>query len=583
MKKHLLLITLCLIVLGCSQPQDEPKYLLADSIVGEWVYDAPSEGRWEIMKFTQSGVFFYSNTDIFWGIKNNDNSGRYTINEDSSSILGMYFLNGTSMTLSMTVSEINDYCFSAKFQDTGLQFTYAKLLAKFMVKPNETVTPDYSSLVKAKITGYSSHKPAIATVDASTGVIKGVSSGKTYIDVITEDGTAVIEIVTFDENDMFDDYTYALAKTIDEVVGIMGDNYIHRDEISVRYLSDNYVVDTITFITGLKDETHVQFVEMSINDNVSRKQVLNSLGSKYSISADHSSDNVHIYVMDTFIERAPATIVYDEDRSIVYYSYLFYNEPWTDYWNLFGKDKAEIKAEMDKLGYVFALSNYSYSVNGSDYYYINDSERAFLVGFVFNSLDKMCEYWVYLNEDVKPQEVDNIIRLKYDFSQKESTDSQSVYYDTYQRFRVALNQDGTVVFNDIYQLPCEHPTWPDLTVGLGMTHEQIINEYNESCMLYENTNESITYIISNEFIGAIMFFFDPKSDYKYVYAAYASLNPTADKDKVLEILNSKYTAFPNGTLEDGSQYAWTNASDGVPATVGIIYYVTNGIIGYLKI
>jgi hypothetical protein len=105
------------------------------------------------------------------------------------------------MTVVMAMSAISKYSFTAKFyltdgQSTGT-FTYAKELGSIELKEGETILPEYETLVESGtvITKFHSHNSNVAEVNSETGEIKAKMGGRTYVDVVTEDGTAVVEVV----------------------------------------------------------------------------------------------------------------------------------------------------------------------------------------------------------------------------------------------------------------------------------------------------------------------------------------------------------------------------------------------------
>lgn len=432
-------------------PDEEGNRILTnqEELLGEWVYDNPSDGIWETMKFVSSGVFYFSNKVDAWKIENQNNNGRYSI--DGNNITGNYFLNDVSMNLDMTITSISKYSFTALFHDTNLSFTYNKLIGKKQIKPNETIFPDYEVNNTAAL-GFSSHKPNVAKVDAVTGKITGVSSGHTYIDVKTSEGTAVYEVIVFDEDNMFSDYSFALSKTIPDVAKVMGSNYIYNDENNgLVYLPEDYLVDTLKFITGIDDDKHVEFVLLSLNSNVSSSRIINHMNNKYELISEDKG--IYSYLTGKMIGNSPETVVYDKNKSQVYFSYIKINELWDDFNELFGLDDNAVNKKMTAWGHSYFKSDYSYSVDGSDYYFIMDNLYTYMVGFVFNSEIKMCEYWVYLNEHVDYTDISRYLSIKYIYNEAESSSSQLVFYSSDQSLKVLFDSSGYIAFMDRNQAP----------------------------------------------------------------------------------------------------------------------------------
>ena len=457
MKKTPFLIVLCSLFLlaSCCKEEERTSLDLTNSI-GEWVYDHPEEGIWETMKFTSSGIFYFSNRVDTWNIQNDKNDGRYFL--DGANITGTYFLNGVSMNLNMTVSQITNYSFTARFNDTGLNFTYAKLLGTVKIKPGQTMIPDYATYVSVGIKGYSSHKPNMVTVNATTGEITAIRSGRTYIDVITDEGTTVLEVTSFDADNLFSDYSWALGMTIPEVVSREGNDYYYRDDTDgLIYLSDEYLIDTLKYFTGIYDKIHVEFVQLDLNNNLTSSQIVKTLKKKYElISEDESSCS---FLTGQTIDDLPVTIIYryNDKESQIVWGLLQPFSLWTDFKVFFGRDKDYMRTELPLWGYNFMFSDYSYSRNGSDYYKITDSEYAAMVGFVFNTENKMCEYWVYLFDDVRQSDVYTYLNTKYVQSVSERTSTQYVFYDKTRRQRIVFDKSGYVSYTDSEQKPFVNP------------------------------------------------------------------------------------------------------------------------------
>lgn len=345
MKKFFFLLVCTLCILSCNDDNEGNSLPVLDKIVGEWIYDhIDDEGIWEAQKFMPSGVFYYSNISTGgWKFSNDTNDGRYWI-EDGNRVTCSYSMNGVSVTLKMTITNITDYSYTAEYNDGATlgTFTYARLIDKQRIKPGQKVVPDYKQLVHAAILGYKSHKTNVATVDPSSGEITAVASGHTYIDVVTDQGTAVIEVISFDEDNMFEDYSFALTKTIPEIVEHEGDDYEHRDdEMALVYVSDHFLVDTVMYMTGLNDKTHVEYVQLILNDNVSSTQIKKHLAEKNAVI--QVTETTSSYVTDRKVGRLLVALLYDETQSALSFFLLKPSDLWTDYGSLLRLTPVEVK------------------------------------------------------------------------------------------------------------------------------------------------------------------------------------------------------------------------------------------------
>ena len=171
---------------------DIPEVDIADEIVGEWVYDIPEENAWQSMKFVDEGSFFcYSDKKENWTkVLKNINKGSYGVKGNVISAA-----NGTTY-LDMTVSKINGYEFTGRLNETTVDFKFNKVVMRTHLTYGQFVLPPYEQLVDTTIIGYKSHDESIATVEDSTGEITAVANnGRTYVDIITKSGTAVIKVM----------------------------------------------------------------------------------------------------------------------------------------------------------------------------------------------------------------------------------------------------------------------------------------------------------------------------------------------------------------------------------------------------
>lgn len=465
---------------SCSSDDTEgngSRQLNVEDIVGEWVYDHPEEGIWEKQKFMSSGVFYYSNTSLGgWKFSNDTKDGRYSVEGDNRVTMNVV-LGGVTTKLMLKVLEITDYAYTAEYTNGNASvgvFTYAKQIGSITVKPNETYTPSYSQSVKANIKSYASHDETIAKVNSNDGTITAISAGHTYIDIVTDQGTAVYEVIVFDDENMFEDYSFAFGKTIQEIVDLKGNDYLYRnDKNGLVYYSTDYLTDTVKYITGAYDKTHVEFVQLYLNDNISKSKIKQYLDGKYELLS--STDNKYSYVTDKVVDRNPIAAIYDSNSSIISFGQILPSDRWTDFAGLFGQTKEFVKAEMDEWNYTFSFSDNSYSKDGSDYYNINDSNDAYLVGFVFNSEGKMCEYWVYLNENFwnNVNDILTWLKSKYVLNKQESSNTQMVFYDKLNRMKIVFDASGYVSYTDSEQTPFTPASASYNTIGIKAQKHQV--------------------------------------------------------------------------------------------------------------
>ncbi len=184
---------------------------------GTWIYDNPEIQTSEKINYDTSGIFhavyhqYLTNVD-------EDVTGVYRIENilGAPHLIGRYRIkDGRSLTSDWTITVFNQLQVSYIINKTpdnnagGQRFTYSKLLDEVFLEKGKKYTLDLNRILPDSIFEYSAHgdsrrlKPVllsyhshdsiIAQVDSS-GIITGQKPGRTYIDVVTTEGTGVIEV-----------------------------------------------------------------------------------------------------------------------------------------------------------------------------------------------------------------------------------------------------------------------------------------------------------------------------------------------------------------------------------------------------
>lgn len=176
----------------------EKALILAENIQGTWVTD--DKGNiWERDVFGPDGYFFSN-----W-------SRKIIYPTDNESAQGTYTVDGATQTITVSAKTPYNMRLNSEYRiqqfdlfsfythiysggDKTGEFYYQRMIDTIGLKKGESNHPDYLKLTEnIAIMGYSSHDTDIATVD-ETGEIKALAAGMTYIDVLTSQGNAVIEI-----------------------------------------------------------------------------------------------------------------------------------------------------------------------------------------------------------------------------------------------------------------------------------------------------------------------------------------------------------------------------------------------------
>lgn len=269
-KINLLLIICCGILLSCCKedPTSDiiiPESDISEEIIGEWAYDNPEENAWQSMKFVAEGSFFcYSDNKSNWTdrLKN--------INKGDYGVKGMVISASNGSTyLDMTVSKINGYQFTGRLNETTIDFTFNKVVMRTHLNFGESFLPPYEDLVDAKIIGYKSHDESIAVIDEATGEITAMANnGRTYVDIITESGTAVVKVMLGKINDGDKDEISPIGK---KEVGVINDPTLNLSKAIVgKWIWDASYLEEMNFLeNGKSYYSNIDVARGIYNENAS--------------------------------------------------------------------------------------------------------------------------------------------------------------------------------------------------------------------------------------------------------------------------------------------------------------------------
>ena len=171
---------------------------LSENILGTWVTDVKGY-IWERDVFGPDG-YFYANwsREGIYPTSNESAQGTYTINEKDMIIIATGETpSGQRLNPEYRIQSIDRFSFYTFIYSGGDkvgEFEYQRMIDSITMKIGSETQPDYESLIGGyRVNGFSSHDNPIATVD-DNGKITAIAIGMTYIDVETNQGTAVVEV-----------------------------------------------------------------------------------------------------------------------------------------------------------------------------------------------------------------------------------------------------------------------------------------------------------------------------------------------------------------------------------------------------
>ncbi len=426
---------------------NNPTLNLSKAIIGKWIWDA---NYWEEMNFLENGKIYYSNIDVARGIYNENASGDYTIDASTKRItLKVLPTGGTQMIVIMAMTAINKFSFTAKFYltngETTGTFTYARQIDSVELDGDDTKQPDYKSIVGEEtiITGFKSHNSKIVEVDSKTGKLTAKMGGKTYVDIITDEGTAVIEVfvkkfVEFNYEDFVGVNKQGVTNTFGTLYTTSGNTIkydyrkgskadkqgeildSHWDQISFLFDSTSGLAKTVSLLAR-KD---VWFTAEEMTEYLSHKYHDNEKGSTGDLKAFTNNET---------LEEATVGITWDTTNGLLSFEKVDskagiisnYESKNGEYSSLLGKDKSTI---VNKMG------NNAFYVTSIDLWYTGEDVNAKDYKYVIFSLDepttRAYSISLYLNTNPNYEEIKDYLTAKYYVFEKGTNAEQLAFIDS---------------------------------------------------------------------------------------------------------------------------------------------------------
>ena len=434
----------------------QPILNLPKAILGQWIWDG---SYWESIKFLENGKVYYSNIDASRGIYNENAPGEYTIDTTNNRLtLKVLPTGGTQMTVVMAMTAISKYSFTAKFyltngQSTGT-FTYSKQLNSVELKGGESLLPEYETFMEegTVITGYKSHNSQIVEVNSDTGELTAKMGGRTYVDIVTEDGTAVIEVLVksfmqFNYEDFIGVNKQTITNTFEHVYTTDGDDMIYNyrtgsvaeeegvvkdanwDQILFRFDSSTGLVKAISLLAK-KD---VWFTPGEMTQYLTQHFYVYEKGTEDDFKAFTNAEN---------FDDATVGITWDTTNGILTYVEIPHQSPTSvlDYGGYLNKTREELKTAMN--GYTI-LSETDERIG-----YTIGSEYLRMARFSFKASsgikDTVQEVVLYLNTDIDESFVKSEIEKTYTYS--DGVDGSYInYYSKDMKIRVVYQISSNLI------------------------------------------------------------------------------------------------------------------------------------------
>lgn len=545
-------------------------------ITGSWY----NEERNEEIRFSPSGTFYtkYCNIQRAYEFE-----GMYELDSKNNRLSTTYQFLGRSQYGEWRVLNLSKSELHISSEKDGTH-KYFKIIETYNLEVGGTIdiTTSTSMLSEETLT-YSSSNENLVKVSPQGVITPTGEKGTAYIKVVSELESVVIKVVVgIERYDMWFDYSVLLDCTINQVQNLLGSpDYIDANTNGYAYNTPYHETVNHLYLFIDSESLVVSQIDLHFNESVPSTGIISYLEDHF--YSYYKDDLLFHYTTSPKMDVSRAAVLFSKKENIVSLltgqRYLDNLSNWPDMTNLFGKDKEEIKNAMEALNYVYNFTDFSYSKDGSDYYF-GDNKFVDMVGFVFNPDKQMSEYWIYINTDEETKAaVWGFLGWRYKEAKNEDSNGVFVFYNDDKTVKITFHYfDSYVCYTNLTMPNSIAPEddvsflWPDVTNRFGMTYEEVIESFNVTPSI--NDESSIWYGVDNPYIWAIIF-----KDYygtgKIDYIA-ATVKEGIESTIIVEYLNKLYIPYPSGTQSDGSEYAWKNEV----GTIGIIYNPTNKLVSY---
>lgn len=396
----------------------------SESILGTWVTD--NKGYiWERDVFGNDGYFYAQwSREVIYPTSDESAQGTYTIDEANRVIsVSAQTPYQQKLNVEYHISSIDRYSFNADIYSGGdktAEFYYQRVLSSITIKPQDSQQPDYLAFVgTSQILGYSSHDDKIATVDRRTGLINGISKGITYIDVITDNGTGVIE-VTVSGGAIPYEFEDCIGKSASKVREMLGNPY-YEDETTIIY---NNLTNTIDMVGVSVDSFSglVKGITVTYNSNVNTSEVTSILDATFVPFASQTTVTFKAY-MDTE-NRADATIGVTWDISSRTLTYVnLATDLFADYSVLIGMTRSQV---INKMGKEPDVSN-----DQSQSFFFFDNKGIMIVSAYYtdfvNNFENVRSVVTMFDDTLTVEQITSYLKKKYHYYPEYSTDEELVF------------------------------------------------------------------------------------------------------------------------------------------------------------
>lgn len=303
---------------------------VAKYIEGEWIMEIHGEvgdkqvHGWENINFTSTTQAIVNRSrEEYAGGNRTDSTGI----SNSALICAiddekLTLKSNTGNDRMLTITNINEVAFEATENETTVM--YSHILGTKIEIGEDPQKPDYQSLLPegTTIKGYASANLRVVNVDA-TGQIVPVASGKTYVYVETDKGTAAVRV---EVKRLFEtDYAALIGKTKAVAETTLGNSYIEKDgkmiySTQMEATFDNYYqrdAGNWTSINAVLDsDSNISELMLTAREEAwfTSEQMTERLATDFTTYVKASDESKKVFLNASQLKEATLRIIWDTEK-----------------------------------------------------------------------------------------------------------------------------------------------------------------------------------------------------------------------------------------------------------------------------
>ena len=342
---------------------------------------------------------------------------------DGETVTFTVSLDAGQMNMRMVTEAINNLNWTYSAYDGSHlngKYTAQRVLESYTLSTEEVKTPGYPGLVGyAKIRSYKSHNEAVAKV-SDNGTITAVAGGRTYIDVNTDKGSGVIEVVV-EGGAIPVAFEECIGKSPSTVHELLGENPYYEDGTTIMYKDFTPDIDMVGI--SLDSWTgNVRGMTIKYKSSVNTSQVTSILNATFIPFMSQTTETYKAYMDAATVSDANVGVTWNIPELTLVYVNLA-RDLFTDYSVLIGMTREQVIGKMGK--------NPETSNEQSQAFFFNDNKGVAMVGVYYtdfvNNYDKVQSVVTMLDGTLSETEVLNYLKKKYPYYPEESSDTDYVF------------------------------------------------------------------------------------------------------------------------------------------------------------